>query len=181
MARVMENHSKSLLPIPDVTSTTIATQVLAELRCDAHLSAPKARRSPPQPGEHEDAEAEETAARVASRAGSLLCHPAPSPCPTSCTPRTACAGVPHARGVGDEAAPEGRNGTRAARAFPPRDTPTPCPHTRPSQLTHGPPCAAHPPLPRGMHAVGQRVPSVRLVACACSALAFRHRCPHARP
>ena len=34
-----------------------------------------------------------------------------------------------------------------------------------------------------MHAVGQRVPSVRLVACAlaCSALAFRHRCPHARP
>ena len=31
MARVMENHSKSLLPIPDVTSTTtrgFATQVL---------------------------------------------------------------------------------------------------------------------------------------------------------
>ena len=32
MARVMENHSKSLLPIPDVTSTTtrgFATQVFA--------------------------------------------------------------------------------------------------------------------------------------------------------
>ena len=36
MARVMENHSKSLLPIPDVTSTTtrgFATQVWRFVPC----------------------------------------------------------------------------------------------------------------------------------------------------
>ena len=65
-------------------------------------------------------------------------------------------------------------GTRFSASRHPLAMPT---HTRPS----GPPCAAHPTFPRGMHAVGQRVPSARLVACACSALAFRHRCPHARP
>ena len=53
----------------------------------------KARRSPPQPGEHEDAEAEETTARVASRAGSLLSHPpAPSPASRAAHP-TKCAGL----------------------------------------------------------------------------------------
>ena len=113
------------------------------------------RRAPLQPGErthtHEDAEAEGTA-RVASRAGSLLSHPAPSPCLASCTPRRVRravwrththSGLPRARGRGGRGGFHGRNGTRAARAFPPRDTPTPCPHTRSLAAAHGPPCAAH--------------------------------------
>ena len=85
----------------------------------------QARRSPPQPGEHEDVEAEGTAR--AAHAGCLLSHPAPSPVSRAAHP-TKCAGcVAHthsgfpARGRG------GRGGTTAAtarerRAFSPRDT-----------------------------------------------------------
>ena len=56
---------------------------------------------------------------------------------------------------------------RVRHAFSPRDTPSPA-HTRPRSCTW--PLRRTPTLPRGMHAVRTRVPSARLVACACSAL-----------
>ena len=75
----------------------------------------KARRSPPQPGEHEDAEAEETTARVASRAGSLLSHtPLPAPASRAAHP-TKCAGLcgAHTQWVAPRSR-RGRGGTAAA-------------------------------------------------------------------
>ena len=81
-----------------------------------------------------------TAARVASRAGSLLCHHAPSPCPTSCTPRKVRRAVwrTHTQWVAPLVAWGTRRLRRAAtarvrHAFSPRHTPSPA-HTRPSQL-----------------------------------------------
>ena len=56
-------------------------------------------------------------------------------------------------------------GTRFLLATPPRHA-----HTRSLAADAWPTLRRTPTLPRGMHAVGQRVPSVRLVACACSAL-----------
>ena len=119
------------------------------------ISSGSKARSPLQPGErthtHEDAEAEGTA-RVASRAGCLLCHHAPSPCLASCTPRRVRravwrththSGLPRARGRGGtRRLPRPQRHARGTR-FPPRDTPMPCPHTRSLAAAHGPPCAAH--------------------------------------
>ena len=117
------------------------------LRCDAHLFGSKARALL-QPGgrTHTDGDGQpaETAARVASRAGSLLCHPAPSPCLTSCMPRKVRlavwrththSGLPRARGrVGEAASTAATARARHALFFASRHPYAMPTHTRPSQL-----------------------------------------------
>ena len=123
------------------------------LRFDAHLFGSKAR-SPLQPGERTHTRMRwSTAAHVAARAGSLLSRaPRSRPLPhelhapqsaPGCVAHTHTVGCPVLAAGGRRGGFHGRNGTRAARAFPPRDTPSPCPHTRSLAAAHGPHPAPH--------------------------------------
>ena len=151
------------------------------LRCDAHLFGSKARALL-QPGGRTHTAMRmrwSTAAHVASRAGSLLSRtPLPAPASRAAHPAK-CAGLcgahthsglPRARGGGT------RRLRRAATArvrhalFRLATPPTPCPHTHGPRSCTWPTLRRTPTLPSGMHAVRTRVPSARLVACACSAL-----------
>ena len=90
------------------------------------------------------------------------------------TPQSApgCVARTHTQWVAPRSWPGGRGGsggpqrrvcgTRFRLATPLRHAHT---HTT-SQLTHGPPCAVHPPFLRGKHAIGQRVP-IRASRCVC--------------
>jgi hypothetical protein len=123
-----------------------------------------------------------------------LCHHAPGPCPTSCTPRKVrrgvwCAhthsGLPRARG-GARRLPRPQRHARGTR-FQPRDTPSPCPHTHSLAAAHGPPCAAHPtsreactPSGNGSHPrVSLRVPALH--SPSDTAVPTRARHPQATP
>ena len=135
-----------------------------------------------------------TAAHVASRAGSPLSRaPLPAPALASCTPhkvrravwRTHThSGLP-ARGRGGRGGFHGRNGTRAARAFQPRDTPSPCPHTHAASQLHmaHPAPHTHPPellhlLPAARHRRSRPHPSARAIplgSARCSLICVRAR------
>jgi hypothetical protein len=176
----LETEDRPLV-IPPPTKLAVALR-------RASLGSKARRRSPPQPGEHEDAEAEETAARAA-RAGSLLSHPPRSqPCLTSCTSHKVCRAVWRTHTVGCPAlAAGGEAASTAAKArvwrafFSPRDTPLAMPTHTTSQLhmAHLAP-HTHPPERHARRPDARPIRASRCVCLLCTP-PFSHQCTRPAP